>query len=407
MLIVCPNCQTHYSVGVRNLSSEGRAVRCHNCGNVWRQGPVADAPRARMRPAGLGAFPPPWLGQAAPAPYPPAAAPPPPPPSGYPPYPPQGYPPQGYAPQGYAPQGHPPQGYPPQEYAQQGYAPQEYPQQPHAAPAPYPPAAAPPPPPPLPPEPEYEAPAEDLGGFDPDNLVAELRQENEDDGLSGASDAPAEALSEEDLDDIFSEEEDIEPIASVVDADGEATEVEDPDEIPDPEDDDFPLSLTAGLNAENEAEPEKKGGVLKWILLVLILLIAAAGGAGVFLKDRIIGMFPETAALYEAAGLGDKIEESFEFGAITPERVTEEGTDFLIIRGSVINKSGRPMTAPRVRVDLLGEDETSLQFEIVSAEPSELTPGASAEFEARIKEPSPMARRMEATFVPAEEPPAQ
>lgn len=401
MLITCPNCQTHYSVSAPHMT-EARAVRCYSCGNVWRQAPVAEASRLRTRQSAAAAFPPSWLGQ---------AAPPPPPPYGYPPQPPVGYPPQpqpGYQPQpqpGYPPQPQP--GYPPQP--QPGYPPQPqpgYPMQPPQGAWGVPPEqAAPPPPPPMQqPEPQYAPePAPAPGSVDTENLVAELRREAEEDpddeDFKSTSDAPVENLSDEDLDDMFGDEDDFEPISSVIDAEGEANDFDDPDEIPDPDDEDFPMSLTADLNAEPEPRAEKKGGALKWILMILIVLILAVGGFGLFFRDTVLGMFPGAAGLYDMVGMSEKMDEIFEFGAITPESVTEAGADYMVIRGSVKNISSRLKTAPQIRVDLLDASEDILQHTIADTSPPELQPGESGQFEARIKEPSPMARRVEATFI--------
>ncbi|MHC8508627.1 MAG: MJ0042-type zinc finger domain-containing protein [Rhodospirillales bacterium] len=366
MLITCPNCQTHYSVSAQNMG-DARDVRCHNCGNTWRQASVPERPRPRPAHS-QPAFTPPWLGQ------PQAAAPPPPPPYGYPPQ--QPPPPQG----GYPPQPPPPQGgYPPQP--QGGYPP-------------YPPQQAAPPPPPEP------APAQG-GRVDTDSLVAELRQEAEDDeadGASSASDAPAEDLSDDDFEDMFGEADDFEPISSVIDAEGEAVEVEDPDEIPDPDDEDFPVSLTADLAADMEPPEPSQGGPLKWILVALIVLILVVGGGGFLFKSMVMEMFPGARSIYEAVGLGENMEEVFEFGPIMPDRVTEAGVDYLVIKGSLTNISNGMRVTPRIRVNLLSADGDNLQFSDVDPEPVELRPGETAEFEARIKEPSPLARRMEATF---------
>lgn len=45
MILTCPQCATRYHLDPAALGSEGRSVRCANCGNRWLAEPPADAPR--------------------------------------------------------------------------------------------------------------------------------------------------------------------------------------------------------------------------------------------------------------------------------------------------------------------------------------------------------------------------
>ena len=46
MIVRCSNCETRYLVDPAALGETGRRVRCTNCGHVWHQTSVADAPEA-------------------------------------------------------------------------------------------------------------------------------------------------------------------------------------------------------------------------------------------------------------------------------------------------------------------------------------------------------------------------
>ena len=37
MIIVCPQCNTKYSLSVKALGLKGKRVKCSNCGNEWFQ----------------------------------------------------------------------------------------------------------------------------------------------------------------------------------------------------------------------------------------------------------------------------------------------------------------------------------------------------------------------------------
>ncbi len=67
MIVRCSNCETRYLVDPAALGETGRRVRCMNCGHVWHQTPVADAPEASgsaAPPVPLDR-PPAWAGWAA------------------------------------------------------------------------------------------------------------------------------------------------------------------------------------------------------------------------------------------------------------------------------------------------------------------------------------------------------
>ena len=46
MIVRCSNCETRYLIDPAALGETGRRVRCTNCGHVWHQTPVGDAPAA-------------------------------------------------------------------------------------------------------------------------------------------------------------------------------------------------------------------------------------------------------------------------------------------------------------------------------------------------------------------------
>ena len=45
MILTCSACDTRYLIDPATLGSEGRVVRCANCGHSWHQMPPADSPR--------------------------------------------------------------------------------------------------------------------------------------------------------------------------------------------------------------------------------------------------------------------------------------------------------------------------------------------------------------------------
>ena len=51
MYLICPNCAVSYTVDGVNIGSEGRAVRCSECGHTWKQFPAPAEPVRAMKPS--------------------------------------------------------------------------------------------------------------------------------------------------------------------------------------------------------------------------------------------------------------------------------------------------------------------------------------------------------------------
>lgn len=412
MLIVCPNCQTYYSVDRRGFEPSGRMVRCHHCGNSWRQGPVAE----NAGPAAAGPAP------ARPAqPYPA----PPPPPQGYAPYPPPGYAP--YPPPGYAP-------YPTDPNA--AYAAQQPPQQAAqqaAAPAAAPPAPQPEPSPPDEPvdvvEPNFDLPdpeeEDDLDDAMAANIDELFSDDDEDEGVTEAEaeteteDAaeqpiPDETgnddLSDEDIDGLFDDDDDTGGISSMIDSGDSDTGIDDLDDIPEPEP--LPQSLTGGIDDDDEddevpvgripsRQKKKKGKTGLIAALVVLFFLIATGVVGFFARALIVDVVPESQMVYDLIGIDTGIlGEGLEIQNVQSSRATEAGIDILLVRGTIMNVVNESAPVPLVQAILLDADGVELQSVVQEPGQTELATGNSIDFTIRIDEPSPLSRRMEVTFAP-------
>jgi predicted Zn finger-like uncharacterized protein len=134
------------------------------------------------------------------------------------------------------------------------------------------------------------------------------------------------------------------------------------------------------------APPEKKSSqVLGWTLLTLFLL-ALAGGL-VVAREKIIALAPGTAAYYERLGLQAMIGDGLDLRDVTSERRSVDGESQLIVRGTVVNVSGRVRTVPRLRASLIDANGTELADWTFRADSSELQPGGSTVFETVTNDP--------------------
>lgn len=345
MIITCPACSTHYSVIPAALGVTGKSVRCFRCSNKWHQVPVAEQPQV-MAPQ--------------PVPPPPAAVPPP------------------------APVAAPP----PAAAAAPAPAPEPEPTpEPTPEPAPEPAPE---------PEPEPEAAPEK----EPETAGEEAAEEEE--RPPSPSEEESEPLTQEEMDAMFGDTpEEPEAVESLVDVEGEEDEDSaaiDPEDLPDPEP--IPDALIAPIVEEGE-EPEPRGRMASILTLAAVVLVVFGGlGAGLyFARGAIVSFLPAAAGVYGMIGLsGEELGEGLAIRGVKSVREKEQGVEVLVIRGIIINGTEEPKSVPLVRVSLYDAEDNEIQYVVVAPSQKDVDPGKRSDFEARLKQPSPLARRVEVTF---------
>lgn len=370
MIFACPKCQTTYNTPASAIG-DGKQVRCSNCGHTWHQVPVAEVP---LVPAA-----------AIPTQMPQNFA--------YPNYPQPMYPPPGVHPGSLPPL---PQGYPP------------------AYPPAYP--ASPDPATPSPENMSKSINADTPSGKDLNNAK------------NMGSPAGNETLpSQEELDSMFGTAEELGTMTTLPGAQKSEASIRNsanlndevnPENIPgdmDPIPEVF-TSGSQGTPSEDKPKKSRKGLIISMIALIIIGSIA---GGIIFAKNLIISAMPEAQGIYDLIGLGPPAPG--EGLVITNEKARRqtkgEGADAvetLIVTGlitnithkedkraggKVVEGSGHVVQVPKIRVILKDKAEKELQSSEVTPDKSELKPGEKMRFKIEIKNPSSLARKIEASFV--------
>lgn len=381
MFISCPNCSTRYNVSAAQLGG-GKSVKCSNCGNTWHQQPVADPPPPAMPRGGQHQQ---YAQPQQPYPYPPQGQP------GYPP-PPPGYPPYPYPPQG-AP-GYPPPGYPPQA------------EQPAPAPAP-----APPPPPPPPPElvdEEEDTALPDMDDLTDDDPMAAFAVDDE-------SEDDEDELSSEDIEAMFGDDDDDDgpPLGSMVEAPADDDEEEDEDiddlddlEEPEPIPQVFTAEETGDDEYEDDDEDEEedagagKGSIMKIVLAAVLAIFVGLIAAAIFLKDMVVEFVPAAEGVYSMIGLGDDaLGAGLSINDVKSTRESIAGKDVLVVRGVIVNVSDSERPVPMLELRLSDLDGKLVQSANTAPLKKQLTAGDQIGFKIQVEDPSPLARRLEVTFI--------
>ena len=344
--------------------------------------PVADPPPPPMVPQGAAAqqyAPPPPQAQPGAYPYPPPGYPP------YPPYPPPGYP---------APPGYPPPPGPEQ-----------------AAPVAAPEAAPAPEPEPEPtPEPvikdEIEFPEMD-DAIDEDPM-ADLDVSNDED----------DDLSSDDIDAMFGDEDEPEPLSSMVagtpeddddDNDDGNNDNADFDDLDEPEP--IPQVFTADDDDDefdDDDEDEGRGPLIKIIIAVILVFLIGMAGAIVFLRDVITDIVPAAEGIYSVIGLeDDSLGAGLSIKNVKSARESIGGKDVLVVRGEIANVSDRERSIPLLELRLLDLEAKLVQSAQATPLKQSLVAGDKIGFKIQLEEPSALAQGLEITFVERADKPAQ
>jgi predicted Zn finger-like uncharacterized protein len=170
--------------------------------------------------------------------------------------------------------------------------------------------------------------------------------------------------------------------------------------------DSIPDSFRSGdADDEDDDESKKKFSFKRFFILLFIalsLLGGAGGGAYVF-REHIVTMWPQAIEYYAMFGVtADPLGAGLKFRQVTSERLIENDTELLVVRGVVANVSDIPRDVPLLSLALFDGNDSIIQEKKVVPLEKTLAPGATIGFRLHIESPSASAKRFEVTFVRGE-----
>ena len=211
--------------------------------------------------------------------------------------------------------------------------------------------------------------------------------------------AEGDALSPEQLDEMFGEDTEPEAFQSVTDTGPPADDTDeeiDLENIPDPEP--IPQVFSSAGDVPTGGKGMDKGGKGKIIGIAAAVVIALGAGA-FFGRSLIIDLWPGATEIYSMVGLGgDELGAGLDIRDVKSSREVEGGVDVLVVRGLVANISEEDRMVPMIRVALYDGAGEEVQHVIAPPLKNRLQPGATIGFSAKLPEPSALARRLEVTF---------
>jgi len=228
----------------------------------------------------------------------------------------------------------------------------------------------------------------------------------------------AEPLSQDDLDNLFGEEDTSpEPIESMIDGniddeEAETIEVEDDDLLDDdpipevfnellPDDDD---ELPIGRPRFKNPPPDKKAniGVIIGSVVGVVLLVSI--GTAIAMKDTVISAVPAAKDYYTMLGLYHvEPGEGLSHQDVKARRDVKNATDYLIVEGNVVNITDAPIAVPLLKVALTNNKGKEIRVLTHELSKTQLEPGESISFKVEFEDPPGTARSMALGFVEPEQ----
>ncbi|MDA0675846.1 MAG: DUF3426 domain-containing protein, partial [Proteobacteria bacterium] len=198
------------------------------------------------------------------------------------------------------------------------------------------------------------------------------------------------------LDAMLGPQHKFEPMQSLVEQPNERVD-DDGDEMDMADVKPFPEVFTA---ADIRARERKRSGSGLKIAAISVLTLLLVAAAGLFLGRMLIAeMWPPAAEYYKMIGLSaHTLGSGLAIREVRSERGAEGGADALIVSGTIANVGGAPNSVPNIRAALFDAANDMVQSLVMAPRDTEVQPNSEQTFLAVIRNPSPVARRLEATF---------
>lgn len=137
-----------------------------------------------------------------------------------------------------------------------------------------------------------------------------------------------------------------------------------------------------------------------WVGLVALVLVI--GWAAVSFRDNVVTWVPQSASLYNTAGLPVS-PKGIDFEDVAYQAQTEDNQQVLSVTGRIVNRSDHELTVPLVRVALFDMDRHELYHWTFVPGVSILKPGEMAKFRTRLSSPPSGTHNLEIRFARAGE----
>lgn len=151
-----------------------------------------------------------------------------------------------------------------------------------------------------------------------------------------------------------------------------------------------------------EAGPRRSLLLPALAIILILLVLAAAGWAAVQYRQTVVRLWPASERVYGALGLPVNLT-GVAIRNVDLRQQVEDGMPVLFVTGTVVNVSSRDQPVPQLRAILFDDSRRELYRWTFDAGISSLSPGASKDFRVPLQNPPPDARAVNVGFA-AEDP---
>jgi predicted Zn finger-like uncharacterized protein len=132
-------------------------------------------------------------------------------------------------------------------------------------------------------------------------------------------------------------------------------------------------------------------------LLVILLLLGAAGGAYVF-RDRVVQRWPQAAQIYELVGLPQKPGNGLQLDNVNYTRQQVGADNVLQVQGEVFNPTDSEVALPQLKVSLRDDSGKLLMDWTFDIDRATIRPGEVIPFKAEARNTPPAATKLAVDF---------
>ncbi len=136
----------------------------------------------------------------------------------------------------------------------------------------------------------------------------------------------------------------------------------------------------------------------RWTALILVLV--AANVALIGARTEVVRALPQTASLFAAIGLPVNLR-NLKFENVQIANETQNGTNMLVVRGSIVSEADKPVQVPRLRFAARNATGQEVYTWTARPERSVLGPGERLPFRSEMTSPPPDAKDIMVRFFSA------
>lgn len=156
------------------------------------------------------------------------------------------------------------------------------------------------------------------------------------------------------------------------------------EQVPEPEDNSDDLETFAARRQRLKSRLKEKRRTSRWTAALLVLLAFNVALLGA--RDEVVRFLPQTASLFAAIGLPVNLRH-LKFDNVRISKETQGKVSILIVEGSIVSTSNKPVEVPRLR--FAARDANGQEIYTWTMRPSRriLDSGERLEFRSRLAAP--------------------